>query len=123
MTRSSRRSSCSRPPPRTPWTSCTGDGSGGGSRAGARTRHRCGRWLPWSPPNVPAPRRPAGNLRAVEDGLAAWSAVLRVQAQLAPEFDRRLQTAAGLPVAWYDVLLDLDAAEGRRLTMGELGER
>ena len=30
-------------------------------------------------------------------------------------------TAAGLPLTWYDVLLVLNAAPGRRLTMSELG--
>jgi DNA-binding MarR family transcriptional regulator len=56
-------------------------------------------------------------------GLYAWGGLLHVHADLVPVLDRRLQAAAGLPVAWYDVLLELNAAPERRLRMGELGER
>jgi DNA-binding MarR family transcriptional regulator len=52
-----------------------------------------------------------------------WGSVLQVQAALVPEFDRRLREAAGLPLTWYDVLLELSAVESHRLTMGHLGER
>jgi DNA-binding MarR family transcriptional regulator len=54
---------------------------------------------------------------------AAWAALLRVHAALVPVLDRELQAACGLPLTWYDVLLELNAAPGRRLSMGELGER
>ena len=53
----------------------------------------------------------------------AWTALLQVHAALVPRLDRALQQAAGLPLSWYDVLLELAAAPGRRLTMGELGQR
>ena len=52
---------------------------------------------------------------------AAWSALLRVHAALTPVLDQELQAAHGLPLTWYDVLLELNAAPGRRLTMSELG--
>ena len=52
---------------------------------------------------------------------AAWAALLRVHAALVPVLDRELQAACGLPLTWYDVLLELNAAPGRRLSMGELG--
>ena len=52
---------------------------------------------------------------------AAWSALLRVHAALVPTLDRALQAAHGLPLTWYDVLLELNAAPERRLSMGELG--
>ena len=52
---------------------------------------------------------------------AAWSALLRVHAALVPALDRALQAAHGLPLTWYDVLLELNAAPDRRLSMGELG--
>jgi DNA-binding MarR family transcriptional regulator len=58
----------------------------------------------------------------VTDPTAAWSALLRVHAALVPVLDAELQAAHGLPLTWYDVLLELNAAPGRRLTMGELGE-
>jgi DNA-binding MarR family transcriptional regulator len=53
---------------------------------------------------------------------AAWAALLRVHATLVPALDRELQAAHGLPLSWYDVLLELNSAPERRLTMGELGE-
>jgi DNA-binding MarR family transcriptional regulator len=53
---------------------------------------------------------------------AAWSALLRVHATVVPVLDRELQAACGLPLTWYDVLLELNAAPGRRLSMGELGQ-
>src|SRR4051812_899833 len=52
---------------------------------------------------------------------AAWAALLRVHAALVPLIDRELQAACGLPLTWYDVLLELNSAPGRRLSMGELG--
>ena len=52
---------------------------------------------------------------------AAWAALLRVHAALVPVLDRELQAACNLPLTWYDVLLELNSAPGRRLSMGELG--
>jgi len=54
---------------------------------------------------------------------AAWAALLRVHAALVPQLDRELQAACGLPLTWYDVLLELNSAAERRLSMGELGQR
>lgn len=53
----------------------------------------------------------------------AWGAILRTHAALVPEMDRRLQDSAGLPLRWYDVLLELSDAPDARLTMGELADR
>ena len=50
-----------------------------------------------------------------------WGALLKVHAALVPRLDRELQDAHGLPLTWYDVLLELNSAPGRRLTMGQLG--
>ena len=55
--------------------------------------------------------------------VAAWAALLRVHAALVPQLDRELQASCGLPLTSYDVLLELNAAPGRRLGMGELGRR
>jgi DNA-binding MarR family transcriptional regulator len=52
---------------------------------------------------------------------AAWAALLRVHAALTPILDAELQAAHGLPLTWYDVLLELNAAPQRRLTMSALG--
>ena len=56
------------------------------------------------------------------DRVTAWSAVLRVHAAVVPRLEREL-VAAGLPLSWYDVLLELNAAPERRLRMTELGGR
>jgi DNA-binding MarR family transcriptional regulator len=53
----------------------------------------------------------------------AWGSLLQVHAALVPELDRRLRTSTGLPLAWYDVLLELSAAREGRLTMSQLSER
>ena len=50
-----------------------------------------------------------------------WGALLKVHAALVPRLDRELQEAHGLPLTWYDVLLELSTAPERRLTMGQLG--
>jgi DNA-binding MarR family transcriptional regulator len=56
------------------------------------------------------------------DSDRAWEALLRTHARLVPLFDREVQAATGLPLTWYDVLLELHEAGGR-LRMTELGER
>jgi DNA-binding MarR family transcriptional regulator len=53
----------------------------------------------------------------------AWSALLRAHAELVPRIDRDVERAVGLPLAWYDVLLELAYAPDRRLTMTDLGAR
>jgi DNA-binding MarR family transcriptional regulator len=55
------------------------------------------------------------------DVTQTWGALLKVHAVLVPRLDRELQDAHGLPLTWYDVLLELNAAPERRLTMGQLG--
>jgi DNA-binding MarR family transcriptional regulator len=50
-----------------------------------------------------------------------WGALLKVHAALVPRLDRELQETHGLPLTWYDVLLELNGAPDRRLTMGQLG--
>ena len=53
----------------------------------------------------------------------AWAALLRAHAALVPQLDDTLQRTVGLPLSWYDVLLELATAPDRRLRMSELGER
>jgi DNA-binding MarR family transcriptional regulator len=57
------------------------------------------------------------------NGPLAWGALLHVHATLVPLLDRELQTAAGISLAWYDVLLELNAAPDRRLQMSALGQQ
>ena len=47
---------------------------------------------------------------------------LRVHAAVVPRLERDL-AAVGMPLSWYDVLLELNAAPDRRLRMTELGAR
>jgi DNA-binding MarR family transcriptional regulator len=66
-------------------------------------------------PETPEERR--------DRGVHAWSLLLRTHAALVPELHRTLEAARGLPLSHYDVLLELNAAPGRRLRMQELGNR
>src|SRR3954467_10329466 len=50
-----------------------------------------------------------------------WGALLKVHAAVVPRLDRELQDTHGLPLTWYDVLLELNSAPERRLPMGQLG--
>jgi DNA-binding MarR family transcriptional regulator len=59
---------------------------------------------------------------AGDERVRAWAAVLRVHAAVVPRLERDL-AAVGMPLSWYDVLLELNAATDRRLRMTELGAR
>ncbi|TCK00327.1 MarR family winged helix-turn-helix transcriptional regulator [Nocardia alba] len=63
-------------------------------------------------PNEQPSRRPA---------IAAWAALLQVHAALVPELDAELRRATGLPLTWYDVLLELDGTGPMR--MSDLSEK
>jgi DNA-binding MarR family transcriptional regulator len=58
-----------------------------------------------------------------DTGISLWAALLRVHAGVVPRIEAELLAARGLPLSWYDVLLELEHAPGRRLRMQELGER
>jgi DNA-binding MarR family transcriptional regulator len=60
--------------------------------------------------------------RPDDDGLAAWRGFLHLRQALVAELDRQLVERHDLPLAWYDVLVQLSEA-GRELTMGELAGR
>ena len=51
-----------------------------------------------------------------------WESLLRIHAHVLPRLERTVLRNTGLPLAWYDVLLELKLAGGR-LTMSELGNR
>jgi DNA-binding MarR family transcriptional regulator len=55
--------------------------------------------------------------------LAAWRGFLRVHAALSRALDAELEAAHGLPLSSYEVLLNLQAAPGRRLRMADLADR
>ena len=63
-----------------------------------------------------------GDQQPGDEQVRAWAAVLRVHAAVVPRLERDL-AAVGMPLSWYDVLLELNAAPDRRLRMTELGAR
>lgn len=58
-----------------------------------------------------------------ELGVEAWAALLRTHATVVRTLERELEARTGLPLSWYDVLLELNAAEDRRLRMQQLSQR
>jgi DNA-binding MarR family transcriptional regulator len=73
-------------------------------------------------PDTPQPQA-TGQAQRRRLATTAWAGVLQVHAALVPKLDQVLTRATGLPLSWYDVLLELAAAPERRLLMGELGQR
>lgn len=57
-----------------------------------------------------------------DDLVVAWSGLLRLHAGVVPVIDREVQRSTGMPLSWYDVLLELNGASERRLRMLDLGE-
>ena len=58
-----------------------------------------------------------------ELGLASWAMFLRTHAAVVGRLERELLDERRLPLAWYDVLLELNAAPERRLRMQQLGNQ
>jgi len=63
-----------------------------------------------------------GARRPDDEHVRAWASVLRAHAAVVPRLEREL-AAVGMPLSWYDVLLELNAAPDRRLRMTELGAK
>jgi DNA-binding MarR family transcriptional regulator len=63
----------------------------------------------------------AGDSWRDDDLLGAWSALLRFHAALVPAIDTELTGTTGIPLGWYDVMLELYEAHDRRMRMSELG--
>lgn len=55
--------------------------------------------------------------------LEAWRAFLTAHARLLDVLERELREREGLPLTWYDVLVQLSEAVDHRLRMQELAER
>jgi DNA-binding MarR family transcriptional regulator len=62
-------------------------------------------------------------LRADDWRLGVWRAFLRTHTATVRNLERDLTDRADLPLAWYDVLLQLVEAPDRRLRMAELADR
>jgi len=52
----------------------------------------------------------------------AWRSYLEATVQLFDSLDRQLQRDAGIPHAYYEILVRLSEADGRRLRMSELAD-
>jgi DNA-binding MarR family transcriptional regulator len=63
----------------------------------------------------------AGNRKHLST--SAWGALLQVHAAVVPVLDQRLVTEVGMPLRFYDVLLELAAAKDRKLRMTDLAAR
>jgi DNA-binding MarR family transcriptional regulator len=55
-----------------------------------------------------------------EDRLAVWETFLMAHGAVLRTLAQELEAETGLPLGWYEVLLHLRRAEGRRLRMQEL---
>jgi DNA-binding MarR family transcriptional regulator len=55
--------------------------------------------------------------------IGAWRSFLRAHAGVIRELERELVAEVGLPLSWYDVLLQLAEAPDRRLRMADLADR
>lgn len=66
---------------------------------------------------------PAVALRPNTDELAAWRLFLRAHAQVTRRLEADLLAEHDLPLASYDVLVQLAEAPGRRLRMTDLADR
>ena len=61
--------------------------------------------------------------RPDEQHLAAWRALLAAATLTHQRLDREMMAERGMPLAWYEVLLHLWEAPGRRLRIQELASR
>jgi DNA-binding MarR family transcriptional regulator len=54
--------------------------------------------------------------------LGVWRRFLTAHARINRRLERELEDSVGMPLAWYDVLLQLAEAPGRRLRMADLAD-
>jgi DNA-binding MarR family transcriptional regulator len=58
-----------------------------------------------------------------DDVVAPWRWLLLAHTEALRAIEADLSDSGMIPLAWYDVILELNAAPGRRLRMSELGQR
>jgi DNA-binding MarR family transcriptional regulator len=68
------------------------------------------------------PAEASDNRDDSDDDIEAWRAMLLAHAGAVRAIERDVQRV-GIPLTWYDVLLELDAADGRQLRMQDLSDR
>lgn len=56
------------------------------------------------------------------DRLATWRAFLEAHSRVVDVLAEELRAETGLPLSWYDVLVQLSEVEGRQLRMQELAD-
>lgn len=85
-------------------------------------RYRCARGVSSTIPGMLP--KPSGSSRSPVDPahLAAWRAFLEAHARVTEALGRELREQEGLPLAWYDVLVQLSEADDRRRRMQELAD-
>ena len=71
----------------------------------------------------PGANRPSPGRTGLARQLRVWRVFLRSHAVIMRRLERDLVSAHGLPLSWYDVLVQLAEAPGRRLRMTELADR
>src|SRR5215475_7035753 len=64
-----------------------------------------------------------GTAQAEDAVVDAWRGLLVAHSRLVPAIEADLRAAGQVPLSWYDVLLELNAAPDLRLRMSELGQR
>jgi DNA-binding MarR family transcriptional regulator len=57
------------------------------------------------------------------EGLAAWRAFLEAHAAVVGRIQAELEAGGHVPLAWYDVLLAISEAPGRRIRLRDLARR
>ena len=62
-------------------------------------------------------------IRAADWRIAVWRTFLRTHGSVIRQLERDLLAETGMPLSWYDVLLQLAEAPERRLRMAELADR
>jgi DNA-binding MarR family transcriptional regulator len=67
--------------------------------------------------------RAAASPQTGSAGEAAWIALMRAAPAVRARIEGELEGAGLPPLEWYDVLLELDRADGGRLRQSALGER
>jgi len=71
----------------------------------------------------PLPEATRNTPRASDWRIGVWRTFLRAHAGALRELERELMAETGTPLGWYDVLLQLAEAPGRRLRMAELADK
>ena len=72
--------------------------------------------------SAPRPEGTPARLRPSDWRVEVWRSFLRAHAATVRELERELAAEAGMPLGWYDVLLQLVEAPDRRLRMAELAD-